>query len=364
MKIQRRIFFSVLIFIILINIIIFYIFTHSVSSIKKTIEYIKVNKEHITYEIPFTTEYKKSSLFKKNQWQTDYFDLNIGKLQISIRDYNKKWEFYSLMNNFFKIKINKNIKSRFFFKKFMFYCKLKMFNNGALIIKKISKQSPNYIYVFTIKDKIYWFSLIPSQSMEIFKDIFDKILLSIEAKDKSIRRAISKKEFAKELSSVCMKSYFLLCQSFKSLIIFISIFMIMIFSVVFLVMASYVGKLPNLRIINNEIPLYKEEKVDILLKFKLSRKFSTCAFLITSNNLIVYKFKKEFINIELLKKGDYSIKTGKNIFNDSYIEIAFTNMNFIKPKFYNKFASKLSKITIRLYSKNTQQVFNILNQFQ
>jgi len=360
MKIQKRIFFSVLIFIIGINFLIYYIFTRSVYSIKKNITYIKVRKNDITYKLPITSEYKKSSKEEKYNWETDYFDIKIGKLQISSRDYNKNWKFHDLINNFFKIKINKDIKSKFYFSKSLLYIKLKMFNNGALIIKKISKQSTRYIYIFSFKNKLYWFSFIANQSYEIFKDIFDDIILSIRAIDNT-KRALDLKEFNSELNSVCFKTYFLLCQNFNTLIIIISIFIGIIFITIYLVMSNYVGKLPDNEKISKLLPLYKEENVDLLVNMSFKKNYSTCSFIITNDKLIIFKSKKEFISIDLKNKEQYELKKGINFFKDKYVEITFTNMDFVKSKLYKRFAKRMKKIKIRLYTNNYIQVFNLVS---
>ena len=360
MKIQKRIFFSVLIFIVVINIIIYYLFTHTVYSIKKDIKYINVKKDEITYKLPITTEYQKTSKEEKYNWKTDYFDIKIGRLQISSKDYNKNWDFYNLINNFFKIKINEKIKSKFYFSKSLFYLRLKMFEDGALVVKKLSKQSTRYIYIFSFKNKLYWFSFFSNQSYEIFKDIFDDIILSIRAIDNT-KRTMDLKDFESELNSVCLKTYFLLCQNFNTLIIIISIFVGFIFVAIFLVMSNYIGKLPDEEKISRLLPLYKEERVEILVNLSFKKNFSTCSFIITSDKLIIFKAKKEFISIELKNKNEYELKKGINFFKDKYVEISFTNMDFVKSKLYKKFAIKIKKMRIRLYTNNHLKVYNLLS---
>lgn len=360
MRIQKRIFFSVLIFIIVINFIIYYLFTHTVYSIKKDIKYIKVKKEEITYNLPITTDYQKSSKEEKYNWKTDYFNIKIGKLQISSRDYNKNWDFYNLINNFFKIGINKEIKSKFYFSKSLLYLRLKMFRDGALVVKKLSKQSTRYIYIFSFKNKLYWFSFFSNQSYEIFKNIFDDIILSIRAIDNT-KRAMDLKEFSSELNTVCFKTYFLLCQNFNTLIIIISIFVGFIFITIFLVMSNYIGKLPDEEKISKMLPIYKEERVEILVNLSFKKYFSTCSFIITNDKLIIFKSKKEFISIELKNRDEYELKKGINFFKDRYIEISFTNMDFVKSKLYKKFAIRIKKMRIRLYTNNHLQVFNLIS---
>ncbi len=350
MSYQKKILFVVFLIIIgMTYAIMFFVSKEEEKGINK-LTYKKVIAEGISLKIPAlstpqdTTTYMEGGwLIRKYRWQ------RIGVFRISTAG-GRAPNFQILVKRYFNIEKIPESEKLLIGKKLMYLKLIPLFKNGIYAIEKKGK-GLKYIYFFTLKNVIYWIDFLTESTMEMYKKIFDNILTSIESSDKSIHRKLSKKEFLSQLNLLCLKSYFLLCQSVKGILIITALFSILILLFINLIM-SLGGKLPEDDFFKGEHPLFKEEGVSYQIKFGISNKVTVGAFAITDKNIYIFSFKKPQL-IFPKNSTDIKISTGKSFFSGRFILIETENSEYFV---------KRSSLLLKSFSRTKYSIKIFLNE--
>jgi hypothetical protein len=319
----------------------------------------KIIKYGISYKLPLLHNpniYPKKHT--KNGWfTTTYVWRGIGVFRFSVAN-GKNPDFKKLSVKYFGLdKFPVSGKKFYFPESNLFFKEIPLFDNGAYTIKKSGKRII-YTYFFTLNNRLYWFDFSTRNTLNNYKKFFDKILMSIKSIDKNIKRKLTIQKFSKELESSCAQSFFILCQSIKAIILFPLLSIIIIFLIISKIM-SLGGKGPDDNFFSEDFPVFKEEKIDYQLKFQYNTKISTGAFVLTDKNIYIFSFKKP-VFIFPRNVNDYTITIGKSFFGGDYIQIKFSNTDYIKRGKTFKTIYRSSDYRLRIFIREINVFKNYL----
>ncbi len=311
--------------------------------------------DKLSFELPLLHGPKDEKVYLDKGWIVKrYYWRGIGIFRFS-KATGKNPNFKYLTAKYFRIKeFPKSGKKLTLGKRLMFIKEIPLFNNGVYAIRKKGKRII-YTYFFIVGNNLYWLDFNTSSTLSTYKKIFDKILLSIESSDKNIKRALTKKAFEKELSSLCFQSFYLLCQSPKGIVVFVSVFTLLIFLLINFIL-SLGGKLPSNEYFSGEYVIYSEEGINYQIKYGYNNKTLIGAFVITDKNIYIFAFKKPVLKLPRDAK-DFSISTGKALLIGNFIEIKTANPSYL---IRNKNSSTNKEISIKIYLSDIATVSNYL----
>ena len=355
MSYQRKLFIIIVLITLVTSVAIIRLIENTQKKAIKNYKVERVSEEGISFDIPLLFEKNKIKIYKSNGWLVKEYPF--GKVGIFRVCYaTGKKSFKQLATKYFNLeKYPENGRKLVLRGKPMFYMEVPLFDNGAYVVRKKGKRVI-YIYFFTINSNLYWFDFTTNSTLNIYKSVFDNILLSI--KSDRLKRKLKSTEFRKKINSVCLKSYFLLCQSVKVVIIFPTLITIIILFIIFWFM-KLGGKLPDDEFFAGDFPVYKEENINFQIKTGFNNKVSTGAIAITGKNIYLFYFKKPMFIIPKDAK-DIKITGGKSFFGGKYIQIESSNTNyFLKGKVFAGLYSNRN-FKLRLFSKNIEGLANLL----
>ncbi len=317
----------------------------------------RIMEYDISYNLPLLHNPKiYPKIYVNNGWFIKkYIWRGIGVFRLSFAKGNNP-DFKKLSVKYFRLgEFPESGRKYYFPKKNMFFKVIPIFDNGAYVIKKSGKRVV-YTYFFTIRNRLYWFDFSTRNSLDNYKKLFDKILISIKSIDKNIKKKLTISRFSKELAASCSQSFYLLCQPIKIIIFFPLFIMIIIFLITSKLM-SLGGKLPDDTYFSEGFPVFKEEKIDYQLKFQFNNRISTGAFAITDKNIYLFSFKKPVL-IFPRNANDYTVTTGKSFLGGEYIQIKFSNTEYIKRGKVFKNIYKPSDYKLRIFSREINTLKN------
>lgn len=355
MKYYKKIFIITLILIIGITYATMEIVSKTQRSALKNYNTKRVSIDKLSFELPLLHSPKDEKVYIDKGWIVKrYYWRGIGVFRFS-KASGKNLNFKYIAAKYFRIEEFPNSGRKLIFgKRLMFIKEIPLFNNGVYAIRKKGKRII-YTYFFIVGNNLYWLDFNTSSTVDIYKKVFDKILLSIESSDKNLKRALTKEEFKKELSSLCIQSFYLLCQSSKGMVVFVGVFTILIFLLINFIL-SLGGKLPPNEYFSGEYVIYSEEGINYQIKYGYSNKTLIGAFVITDKNLYIFAFKKPVLKLPKDAK-DFFISTGKAFLIGDFIEIKTQNpYYFIR----NKNSSTTKEISIKIYLSDIATVSNYL----
>ena len=356
MRYQKKVFFLIIIFTFILTFGILQIIEKAQKKLLKNYKVEKIEENDISYDLPYFYNSNKPKTYINNGWFIkEYQFKKIGTFRTAVA-YGKNPDFKRLSIKYFKLKeYPKSGKTLKIGNNALFFKEIPLFENGAYVVKKRGKILV-YIYFFTLHNTLYWFDFSTYSSLTIKKEVFDRILLSIESKNQ--KRILPKDEFKKRVNSVCRESHYFLCQSTRFFIIIPTLIIIIVLFLIAFIMRIG-GKLPDDEFFAGEIPVFKEENIDYQIKFKFNNRISTGAIALTDKNFYLFSFKKPIL-IFPKTANDYKISTGKSFFGGRYIQFESYNLNYFKSgKFFNKIFSN-SKYTIRFFSKDIERLAQLL----
>ena len=355
MSYQRKLFIIIVLIILVTSVAIIRLIENVQKKAIKNYRIEKIAEEGISFNIPLLYKKDKIKIYKSNGWLVKEYPLGkVGIFRIGYATGRKN--FKQLATKYFNLKKYPAKGRKLVLRgKPLFYMEVPLFNNGAYVIKKRGKRVI-YIYFFTINSNLYWFDFTTNSTLNIYKSVFDNILLSI--KSAQLKRKLKPAEFRKEINSVCLKSYFLFCQSVKVVIIFPILLTIIILYIIFWFM-KLGGKLPGDEVFAGDLPIYREENINFQITTGFYNKVSTGAIAITGKNIYIFYFKKPMFIIPKDAK-DIKISEGKSFFEGRYIQIEFYNLNYlIRRKIFSRFYAN-KRYVLRLFSKNIEGLANLL----
>ncbi len=341
--------------ILLIDYMFFYLGTFKVKKVEALLKYRRVVLHEITFNEPVGYILKKWKDNRKG-WNNVYYKiLSVGTLQISTKKFDKKYDFYLLLSRFLKVKIYDSIDEKFYIKERVYYKKIKFDKNGAFVLKK-NKKGISYVYAFFVGKRFYWFVFYPEMPFSLYKNVFFKVIGSIRALKSGLKSKLSEEHIKKQLSFLCLRSYFLICQSFLPMMAIITIFIVTVGFGFFTLISHFSGKLPE-EVKSSSNFVYKEEKVDMIFKTWFSMKFYTSSIAVDDENLYIYKFKKLFAEIPL-KDKEILIKKKGGFFYGEHVEIVVKNSKYIKDRYLQGLSLlKKVKITIKLFPSEPERFY-------
>ncbi len=306
--------------------------------------YIQVNEKYFTLSLPdYFSEGKKTS---NNGWEIRNFYLK-GSATFRLAKYSlDNPNFQTLTQKYFGIKdFSKNSAVYKSSKGIGFYKKIRMVENGVFVMEKYRK-SVKYFYFFTLNEKLYWLDFYPKSTLVSYKTIFDNILTSIKFTD---GRGVDSL-FKKQLNTVCFESYLLFCQPYEALIVLPALIIIFVWIFVAIVNGK-MGEKPSDEVLAELNPYYTEQNVEMATKVRNKMSFWSGFLAISSNYLVIYRFKKELIKIPLNDKS-VSAEEKTGFFGKKYVEISLADNEFYRKRsfFYNR------PHKIRIYSNNSSAI--------
>jgi len=334
----------ILVVISLITASVFMQIKHTEKQLLTPKSYVQVNEKYFSLLLPdYFVEGKTTN---NNGWIIRNFYLK-GVATFRIAKYNSKQSnFNQLAKNYFNIKDFSKNKAVYNLKNGIgFYKKIRAVENGVFAMEKY-KKSVKYFYFFTLNEKLYWLDFYPKSTLTSYKTIFDNILTSMKFADGKGVDSL----FKKQLKTVCFESYLLFCQPFEALIALFALIVVLVW-VIIATVSRKMGEKPSDQVLAELNPYYTEQNVDMATQVRNKVSFWSGFLAISSEYLVIYRFKKELIRIPL-NDSRIQIKKQVSFFGSKYVEISLLSNEFYKRK--NFFYKRPHKI--RIYSKDTSQI--------
>ncbi len=310
----------------------------------------KIKIEEITIKLPIFLKLQKTE--NSNNWKIHSFSGKRVYFRVSITKGNTE-KLKSIVKN--DLKIDKLPDNSFFtLSKLCYIKKLQDLPLSFYYIKHKNKTN-HYVFIFPEKDSIYYIDMFAPSTNKKYKNLFDRILLSIESTKNLFK---NRNKVSKELDGICKETNYILCQSEKTFVLGVPLIIGIIIIFIILIFTSNMGKLPEDLLSSGIIPIYTEEDIDTVIKIFSKRKWIATAMVIENNGIHFYYRKKELIFLDR-DKALNSLKEGKSFFG-RYLKLETDKRN-LKNTPINLNLYLKNKITFPFYFKDIEKVKTFLN---
>ncbi len=339
---------GILLGIIALNVFFLKTLTEVEKKVQKNAQYKTIKIEDITLKIPYGLTPQKTKTVKV--WKVYPFKSEKIFFRVSVARGNA-----DALGKIVKIDLKlKKLpeKEGFILTKLCYVKKLPFPEKGYYYIKHKNKTN-HYVLLIENKGKIYYIDMLVPSTLKINKNMFDTIILSI----KDGERKLLGKTTEKELKTVCAKTYFILCQSEKQLILGISSLVGISILLIFLLVTRKMGKLPEDLTAKGIIPIYSEEDVSTSMVAGTKIQKIYTAILVESRGIHIFYKQKRLIFIEN-QKAKEALKEEKFLFSKG-IELVVNKNQIENPPFSIKW-SVYQTIKFRFFPKERERIMQII----
>lgn len=251
--------------------------------------------------VPLTIkEIQLSSLFPSVSYESyeskGWLGYKFGSLRILYRDYEDAVSALPLLieNRFKKYKIKREIS---------------MFEKGVYVL---SKRSRGYIItaVFAQNNRIFWFDIVSHSNLDIQKDLFHKLLSNLTVNNHKVNPRINQ-----ELAKISKDISFLTILSIDIFIMMFSV--IIVFSLGLVYLIFHLATLPPPKKQDGTLKICTRD-ITYTYQKGWKRNNSPACLCRENYNLIIYRFKKEILKIDLNREGTLLKRRKKLLIYNNY----------------------------------------------